>query len=709
MTYNWEDMELETLKKRSIELNCLYQVHEILLDLEKPLEILCPEIIKIIPPAMQYPDLNVVKIKIGNKIFQSPDFTETQWHIRSDITSYKVVIGYISVYYKQKTTSVDKDQFLAEEKQLIQTIANSLSQFIVHQNDMETVKTIVENEKQDTKRERDKADVILDMLEQTNQDLYFRISRKMLYELSQGGNIEARNLLQSVPSFSQSTIPQETDDDIIINQEHSLNYLSSYSKFVYDIARKYYSEEEILEYINNWVQEDKLGTLSHIVNRHLPLADVDDAMRRYFKMAPSDMEASLPSNWGIKISLIRRFLSNQPEYIEIAKELLEIKDFLHLLENVVYCDKSRGRLGGKSARILLINKIINNKSKSENLLKDIKFPKTWFVTSDVIIHYMHYNNFDDIFEQKYKQSNQIKLEYPYIIHLFKKGHFPEDISKMLVTVLDDFQDSPLIVRSSSLLDDRTGISFSGKYRSIILSNQGSKQERLKALMDAIAEVYASTFAPEPIEYRVSRGLLDYDEEMGVIIQEVVGTRSDKYFFPIFSGIAYTEDNKESGLDSNNNVIKMTFGFGTRIVNHADNESPIQIIFNGSNIISLTPDTELNGNFPKTADVINLKLKCIETVDIKVLLKKIGTTLPKIENIVSVYKDNNISQVTENDLDLDNMIITFRGLLTKTPFLSTISTILNNLEATLKTPVSIEFASDGHKIFLLQCRCHSTKK
>ena len=66
--------------------------------------------------------------------------------------------------------------------------------------------------------------------------------------------------------------------------------------------------------------------------------------------------------------------------------------------------------------------------------------------------------------------------------------------------------------------------FSGKYKSLFLANSGSKAERLAALLDAIAEVYASTFGPDPIEYRVERGLLDFHEEMGIMIQEVVGTQ-----------------------------------------------------------------------------------------------------------------------------------------------------------------------------------------
>ena len=52
-----------------------------------------------------------------------------------------------------------------------------------------------------------------------------------------------------------------------------------------------------------------------------------------------------------------------------------------------------------------------------------------------------------------------------------------------------------------------GAAFSGKYKSVFVANQGSKQKRLDALLDGIAEVYASTFGSDPIEYRAERGLM----------------------------------------------------------------------------------------------------------------------------------------------------------------------------------------------------------
>ena len=70
---------------------------------------------------------------------------------------------------------------------------------------------------------------------------------------------------------------------------------------------------------------------------------------------------------------------------------------------------------------------------------------------------------------------------------------------------------------------------------------GDKEERLAALMDAIAEVYASIFGPDPTEYRAERGLLDVHEEMGIMIQEVVGQSVGKYFLPACSGVAFSNN------------------------------------------------------------------------------------------------------------------------------------------------------------------------
>jgi hypothetical protein len=133
-----------------------------------------------------------------------------------------------------------------------------------------------------------------------------------------------------------------------------------------------------------------------------------------------------------------------------------------------------------------------------NPTEAVKAPRTWYVSSDTLHHFLYYNDLKEVIEQKYKSVEQIREEYPNIIQIFKNSFFPPEIIKGFALALDDFGDRPIIVRSSSLLEDRIGAAFSGKYKSLFLANQGTREERLSALMDAVARgVFASTFGPDP--------------------------------------------------------------------------------------------------------------------------------------------------------------------------------------------------------------------
>ena len=133
--------------------------------------------------------------------------------------------------------------------------------------------------------------------------------------------------------------------------------------------------------------------------------------------------------------------------------------------------------------------------------------------------------------QKYKSIDEVRRDYPNIIRLFKNSTFPPTWSRGCRRPWTTSASVPLIVRSSSLLEDRVGTAFSGKYKSLFLANQGTKQESLAALLDAVAEVYASMFGPDPIQYRRERGVLEFDEQMGILIQEVVGTPGRRVLLP----------------------------------------------------------------------------------------------------------------------------------------------------------------------------------
>ena len=212
-------------------------------------------------------------------------------------------------------------------------------------------------------------------------------------------------------------------------------------------------------------------------------------------MHPEGMELAPSTKVGARASLIRRFFSEQLEFINIAKNYVSVRNFHDILDHLIFPVGSHGKLGGKSAGVFLAYRILLSLVEKESILANIKTPNTWYMTSDCLIHFMHYNNLDEMLEQKYKDIEEIQKEYPHVIQLFKNSHFPPDLIQSISMALDDFGTKPLVVRSSSLLEDRLGSAFSGKYKSLFIANQGTKQERLDALLDAIAEVYASTIGP----------------------------------------------------------------------------------------------------------------------------------------------------------------------------------------------------------------------
>jgi hypothetical protein len=78
----------------------------------------------------------------------------------------------------------------------------------------------------------------------------------------------------------------------------------------------------------------------------------------------------------------------------------------------------------------------------------------------------------------------------------RAGTFPSFIVKQFVSMLEYFGQSPIIVRSSSLLEDSFGNAFTGKYDSVFCPNQGSPQERLETFLAAVRDVYASTMSED---------------------------------------------------------------------------------------------------------------------------------------------------------------------------------------------------------------------
>jgi len=232
-----------------------------------------------------------------------------------------------------------------------------------------------------------------------------------------------------------------------------------------------------------------------------------------------------------------------------------------------------------------------------------------------------------------------------------------------------------------------------------------------ALLDAIAEVYASTFSPDPIEYRTERGLIDFDEEMAIMIQEVVGNRVGNYFMPSYAGVAFSHNEFRwaQRIKRKDGLIRLVPGLGTRAVDRLADDYPVLVSPGQPNLKVNTSIDEVLRYSPQQMDVIDLETRKFETVSINQVFKKYGQQFPGINKIISIYKDNFIRSPLGQQVDYENddIVVTFDPLMKDGKFVNLVKTLLQELEDTMQMPVDIEFASDGKDFFLLQCRPQSS--
>jgi pyruvate,water dikinase len=709
------DLLLKDLRERTKELNCLYNIEELLQDTDDSLEKMFGKIIQIIPSGWQYPEVCQVCIEFEGQVFQSSEYKKTSIVQSAEIVIQGLPVGRLHVAYTGNVPTTMGSYFLKEEEKLISAIADRLGHTILHKqmkyilNEWEDIKEKL------SKEQRGKWRAIVDTLRLSDKKLFIYISRRMLQYLCWHGVSEADGLMQEFGTIKKLQSENGDYDENRPLRKQALDHLVNLSDEIFNIASKNLDEDQVLSCIQKWLQEDKSRFLvKAIENPSSTLSDLINTITKYHFMESEAIVISPSIEKGLRVALSRRFLSDDLDFIHVAKNYIGIADYYDLSQRMIFPEESRGKLGGKSAGLILASQIIKSSDRNTDLFENLRVPKTWYITSDGLMNFLHYNNLEEVIEQKFKDFDEIASEYPNIIQIFKNSYFHSEIIKGLSNALDNFGESPIIVRSSSLLEDRIGAAFSGKYKSLFLANQGSKEERLEALMDAIAEVYASTFGPDPIIYRSERGLLDYHEEMGIMIQEVVGTRVGDYYFPVFSGVAFSKNEFRWSprIDREDGLIRAVPGLGTRAVDRLSDDYCILIAPGKPELrVNVTPDEILRYS-TKKMDVINLKKNTFETIDISKLIKSHGSEIPHIHNILSIYQEDHIQMPTSTfgiRFEEDTLAVTFEGLIQRTPMIKQIRALLEILQEKFGMPADIEFAFDGINLYLLQCRAQSYSK
>jgi hypothetical protein len=99
---------------------------------------------------------------------------------------------------------------------------------------------------------------------------------------------------------------------------------------------------------------------------------------------------------------------------------------------------------------------------------------------------------------------------------------------------------------------------------------------------------------------------------------------------------------------------------------------------------------------------------METVEVRELLREYAADYPLLRQLASIAREDRLEEARPFAFDsaCDHLVMTFEGLITRTPVIEQLRTILETLQRELRMPVDIEFAHDGQDLYLLQCRPQS---
>ena len=270
------DKLIDDLKERAKELNCLYEVEEIMSTPNLALEDVFRRIVITLPAGWQYPDICQAKITYGEFEAQTTLFRDSPWVQHANILVQEEVVGRISVCYTEERPLADEGPFLKEERKLINTIADRLKHRILHTN----LKTVFERQKLKGEPHEEWA-VILDLLRRTDPKLLTRISRKMLNHLSWAGFDKAHRILERIsPTLVSDETEADHDENRPLRIAASQDLLSA-SEDIFKLAGKHLREHEILAFIQKWIQEDRSGFLiKSLENPNSSLAEIAGAIER---------------------------------------------------------------------------------------------------------------------------------------------------------------------------------------------------------------------------------------------------------------------------------------------------------------------------------------------------------------------------------------------------------------------------------------------
>jgi hypothetical protein len=411
----------------------------------------------------------------------------------------------------------------------------------------------------------------------------------------------------------------------------------------------------------------------------------------YERMPPRELALYYHHLEEIKVVLIKRLMSDQLPFIGVAKGVLTIADLRSIHHNRI----GTGKIGGKGAGMVLAWRSL--KQLDELLAAAggrgaIHLPDSVFIGTDVIYEFLLMNKLEQYMNQKYRPVQEIRADYPRIVEAFLDTELPDYLVSEVREVVRMFGDSPIVVRSSSLLEDNFGFAFAGKYDSFYCGNQGTLEENLAAVLDAIRGVYASSFNPDALLYRRKHNLIDYDERMAILLQRVTGHWRGRYFYPDIGGVGFSQNpfawSPEIRRDEG--FLRLVTGLSHHAVERVAQDYPRLVALSHPQLRPEDSVVDKRRFSQRFMAVIDGQTQTMDTVPMADGLRECG---PLLSLVAERDTGDNLVPVPPRAAPdpAEKLVLTFDSLTRDPAFVGLMRDTLQQLERVYGSPMNLEFA------------------
>ncbi len=430
----------------------------------------------------------------------------------------------------------------------------------------------------------------------------------------------------------------------------------------------------------------------HTVDQNL------DSWERFFKHTRVKYEA------GIDVAeecarICDIMLTRDERMRRLIKANFKPSDYFEIHSRMV----GTGMIGGKACGMLLSRKIVQN--HRPDIWERIEPHDSFYIGSDVFYAYIVDNGFWDLRIKQRTEEGYFTLAEEFAKKIME-GRFSAKIEAEFRRLLDYYGNDPVIVRSSSILEDGFGNAFAGKYDSVFCGKPGSPEERLKEFEDAIREVYASTMSLSALDYRKRRGLDKRDEQMAILVQRVSGSRYEGFFMPCAAGVGYSvSPYRMDSVKPESGMLRLVMGLGTAAVDRRTGSYPRIVSLDAPSRIMHTTMTDRQQYSQRIVDAVSFETGDVEGFDPMAMSK----VLPEyLKRLLLSHNYETEALFRERGQRREVLFVTCEGLTKNETLMGDMRDILKLIQEHYEYPVDTEFtinASDNgsYVIDLLQCR------